>query len=73
MAATTSGKLVTAASTRAPTTISGTANRLPSADAARSIITLAAATTSSDLAATAASWGRRSTREKSGGYGWVAC
>ena len=41
-AATALGRLVTAASTSPPTTISGTAKRLPSADAARSIVTLAA-------------------------------
>src|SRR5271154_6478432 len=50
-AATAFGRLVTAASTRPPTTISGIAKRFPSADAARSIVTLAATTTTSDPAA----------------------
>src|SRR5215469_12403971 len=62
-AATTLGKLVTAASTRPPTTSSGTAYRVPSSAAARSMVTLAAITTSSDAPPTAASghrprWGR---------------
>ena len=55
-AATALGRLVTAASTRPPTIISGTANRVPSAAAARSIATLATITTSNDTAATATSF-----------------
>ena len=55
-AATALGRLVTAASTRPPTINSGTANRVPSADAARSIATLATITTSNDPAATATSF-----------------
>jgi hypothetical protein len=50
------GRLVTAASTSPPTMISGTANLLPNAAAARSMTTLAATTTSSDPMATIVSW-----------------
>src|SRR5258706_15054213 len=44
-AATAFGRLVTAARTKPPTTISGPANRGPSADAARSLVPLATTTT----------------------------
>src|SRR5260221_72211 len=54
-AATAFGRLVTAARTRPPTTISGTAKRVPSAEAARSMVTLAITTTTSAAAACAAS------------------
>src|SRR5215813_4585609 len=50
-AATAFGRLVTAASTTAPVTISGTEYRAPRAVAARSMVTLATITTTSAAAA----------------------